>query len=100
MQNLSNRNHITDAIEKSTSIQFGTITEYVKNNHEKLDTTDWISNKSYDFQIPIQVVKYVKFPRKSLFSFQFRKEISNFHQTSLETMAGAAFDENWEEFGL
>ena len=45
MKNLSNRNHITDAIEKSTSIQFGMITEYVQNNHGELDTTESVTNR-------------------------------------------------------
>ena len=85
MKNLSNRNHITDAIEKSTSIQFGMITEYVKNNHGELDTTESVTNRI----ISNSSCKIVKSPRKSLFSFQFRKEISNFHKTSLETMVGA-----------
>ena len=45
MKNLSNRNHVTDAIEKSTSIQFGMITEYVQNNHGELDTTESVTNR-------------------------------------------------------
>ena len=45
MQNLSNRNHITDAIEKSTSIRFGMIIEYVQNNHGELDTTESVTNR-------------------------------------------------------
>ena len=44
-QNLSNRNHITNAIEKSTSIRFGMITEYAQINHRELDTTESVTNR-------------------------------------------------------
>ena len=45
MQNLSNRNHVTDVMKKSTSIRFGMITEYAQNNHRELDTTESVTNR-------------------------------------------------------